>query len=300
MEEFGDLNVFIDTGYLYYFNIFSAFNMWSKNYPERMKQRCPEKPTTENLPDITTDDKFIMCLEKRFQVNLDKIFDVIRTKVFDGYTPPGIKPKFYFCMDSKPYWRSKIYPEYKMQRKFSAKYFNTGKAFNYLANIIVPKMDIGGYFGIKVLQVDTAEADDIIMTIIKRMKHPNNIIIGTDHDFIQVLGNARMFDLTGKEITTKTIAKRLINKETEISEKEYLLTKLLMGDKSDNLPSVFDRCGPKTAYKLVKSPVKLRSRLVESGSHGLRLMDINRRLIDCNKIPLEIQKGIIYEYCAKK
>lgn len=297
LYEFGDLNVFVDTGYLYYYVIYGAFNMWSKMYPDRYKQRCPTEPSIDDLPDLTTDDRYIMCLEKKFQHNLDKIFYIIKNKVFEGYTPPGIKTRIYFCNDSKPYWRTEIlYPEYKMQRKLSRKYFNTGKAFNYLSNVIVPKLDIENFFGIKTLNVNGAEADDLIMVLCRNIKHNNNIIIGTDHDLIQVLDKARMFDLIGREITTSKIAYKLVKENIEITPKEYLLTKFIMGDKSDNIQSVFNRCGPKTAFKLVKNTDKLRKKLISGGKSAYDRLELNRNLIDAKRIPRNIQKQIIMEY----
>jgi 5'-3' exonuclease len=302
LENYGDLNVFIDSGYLNYYTIYGAFNMWKRMYKDRYKQRCPDKPTTKDLPNLCTDDRFIMCLEKKLQMNLDKMFNVVRTKVFDGYTPPGIKTQFYFCNDSKPYWRkTDLYPEYKMQRGLSGKFFDTSKAFNYLLGVIIPKMDVENYFGIKTLEVQYAEADDIIMTLIKRMRHTHNVIFATDHDYIQVLNKAKQFDLIGNQITTKTIAKKLVKDENvHITPEEYLNVKCIQGDGSDNIPAIYDRCGPKTAYKLMQNPKLLRERLIEQGQQAVNQLDLNRKLIDCNNIPLQLQKEIVYEYSRVK
>jgi 5'-3' exonuclease len=303
LEDYGDLNIFIDCGYLNYYTIYGAFNMWKKSYPDRFKQRCPSSPQVENLPDLTNDDRFIMCMETKMQRNLDKIFNVVRTKVFGGYTPPGIQPKFYFVTDSRgvPYWRkTDLYPEYKMQRKLSKKYFNTSKAFGYLDSVIIPKMDIENFFGIKTLSVDRAEADDIIMTLIRYMKHTHNVIIATDHDYIQVLDKAKMFDLIGKEITVDSISEKLTKKpDIKVTTTEYLLSKFLMGDTSDNIPAIYDGCGPVTAYKLATNPAKLREKLLDNKQAPQRLK-LNRKLIDCKQVPIDLQKEIIYEYSRSK
>lgn len=303
LQDYGDLNIFIDCGYLNYFTIYGAFNQWSKQYKDRLKQRCPSKPRVNDLPDLTTDDKFIMCLERKMQINIDKIFDVVKTKLFCGVKPPGIRPKFYFVNDCNrsDYWRkTQLYPEYKMQRSLSPKYFNTGKAFDYLLDVIVPKMDIEGYFGIKTLKVDRAEADDIILTLIKYMKHTHNVIIATDHDYIQILDKARLFDLAGREITVDHISEKSTNTPgVKLTPSQYLKVKCLRGDTSDNIPGIYDGCGPKTAYKMFLNPSLLREKLMENKSI-VDQFKLNMALIDASKIPIDIQKEIIYEYSRVK
>lgn len=303
LQDYGDLNIFIDCGYLNYFTIYGAFNQWSKQYKDRLKQRCPSKPRVNDLPDLTTDDKFIMCLERKMQINIDKIFDVVKTKLFCGVKPPGIRPKFYFVNDCNrsDYWRkTQLYPEYKMQRSLSPKYFNTGKAFDYLLDVIVPKMDIEGYFGIKTLKVDRAEADDIILTLIKYMKHTHNVIIASDHDYIQILDKARMFDLAGKEISAEHISMKATKMEgVKLTPSQYLQVKCLQGDTSDNIPGIFSGCGPKTAYKLLTNPYKLKEKLLEDKSI-VNQFKLNMKLIDASNIPMDLQKEIVMEYSRVK
>jgi 5'-3' exonuclease len=181
-----------------------------------------------------------------------------------------------------------------MQRKKAKRFFNTGKAFQYLSTIIVPKLNIEDYFGIKTLSVDSAEADDILMCLIRRMKHPHNVIIATDHDYIQILDKCRMFDLSGKEINREYISEKIAGDDS-LSVSDYLKIKIIMGDKSDNIPSIFDRCGPKTGYKLVKNPTLLREKLQENPS-SVKQLQLNKALIDATRIPVELQKKIIMEY----
>lgn len=51
--------------------------------------------------------------------------------------------------------------------------------------------------------------------------------------------------MSGKEI------RRTLGNE-EVTADEFLLGKILMGDKSDNITQVLPKCGPKTALKLVR------------------------------------------------
>jgi len=303
LQDYGDLNIFIDAGYLFYYTIYGAFNMWKKSYPDRFKQKCPSKPQLEDLPDLTIDDRYIRCLETKMQRNLDKIFYVIKNKVFDGFTPPGLRPRVYFVKDSisSDYWRkTDLYPEYKMHRKLTGKYFKTSKAYDYLLSVIIPKLNMEEYFGIQTIEVDTAEADDIIMCLIKCMKHTHNAIISTDHDYIQILDKAKMFDLTGKEITAALISGKITgDPDIVLPNADYLKIKCLMGDTSDNIPAIYSGCGKKTAYKLFKNSAKLREALTERPG-ALKRIKLNQALIDADNIPMELQRKIVNEYSRIK
>lgn len=296
LKEFGDMNIFIDSSYVIYYTLYGAYNMWKKEYSDRYKQKIVDG----EVPDLTLDDKYTHCLQVKYENNMDKIFNLVKNKLFGGFTPPKMNPIIYFVYDDKgsEYWRKKIYPEYKEQRKHQKKNFQVGAAFNYLTNIILPKIDIENYYGITLLKVDHAEADDIIMTLIRRMKHNNNVIIGTDHDYIQVLNNARMFDLSGNEIDINTISEKNIGK-TGMTHDTYLLCKYITGDKSDNIQQVFPRHGYKTAWKLIHDKHRLIDKFKQVDG-SMKKFKQNIYLIDCKKIPENIQRDIIKAYMRVK
>lgn len=299
MKQFGDLNIFIDASYVMYYTVHGAFSMWKNEYNSRFNERCPEK-VVQDAPDITNDDKYLYCLQKKMENNLDSIFNIIKDKMFDGFHPPGLRPKVYFCLDdvSRNYWRKQsIFKEYKSHRKSVPSFFNAGKAFRYLYEIILPQLELEEFFGIKSILVDSAEADDIIMTLVRRMKHNNNCIIATDHDMIQVLDKARMFDLQGKEINISYISNKCIGSEDMTSE-TYLKTKLLVGDKSDNIPQVFERVGWKKAWDLMSDKETLKEKLKDQ--QAFNRLQLNSKLIDCKYIPSDIQKDIIKSYIETK
>ena len=56
-----------------------------------------------------------------------------------------------------------------------------------------------------------------------------------------------------------------------------------MGDKSDNIPSIIKKCGPKTAEKLALNNSEL-IKLFEKNTDAKKQYDINRSLIDFNYI----------------
>ena len=114
-------------------------------------------------------------------------------------------------------------------------------------------------------------------------KYLGTILIASDHDFLQIDG-VREFDLFGKE------AKRTLGDE-EVSADEFLLGKILMGDKSDNIKQVFYKCGPKTALKLVKDRDTLKKMLSESMESAKRFL-LNKKIISFKEIPTELSDRI--------
>ena len=64
-----------------------------------------------------------------------------------------------------------------------------------------------------------------------------------------------------------------------------------MGDKSDNIKQVFNKCGPKTALKLVKNKDVLKKMLDESQESSNRY-SINKKIISFSEIPSDLAKKI--------
>ena len=58
-----------------------------------------------------------------------------------------------------------------------------------------------------------------------------------------------------------------------------------MGDKSDNIPSVLNKCGIKTAIKCYDEPEYFEERLKKENAYAL--YERNKKLIDFNEIPPE-------------
>ena len=64
---------------------------------------------------------------------------------------------------------------------------------------------------------------------------------------------------------------------------KYLFCKCLMGDKSDNIPSAFPKCGQKTADKCWNSLEFLNKKIFNLGN--TEQFKQNKLLIDFNNIP---------------
>jgi 5'-3' exonuclease len=130
------------------------------------------------------------------------------------------------------------------------------------------------------IEVDKAEADDIIAVLSRNTKE-QVIIISSDKDFIQLkLENVSIYD------PIKKIFKEAVDIE------RYKTLHYMVGDKSDNILAIKARMGDKTAEKCIH---QLDEMLALNPEMKLRY-EFNKKMIDLDAIPEEIQKNILTEW----
>ncbi len=101
------------------------------------------------------------------------------------------------------------------------------------------------------LMIDFVEADDVIAYVCKHQKYKNynKIIVSSDKDFFQLLGDGNIFihRPSAKNITDPDylINGKMLTHKTGIHPNNYALARAIDGDKSDNLDGV-PRVGMKT------------------------------------------------------
>jgi 5'-3' exonuclease len=96
--------------------------------------------------------------------------------------------------------------------------------------------------------VDKVEADDVMAYVTHRLKSDDNhiTIMSSDQDFLQLVSrNVSVYAPTKKKIYTP----EKVKEEFGVSSYNFLIKKILMGDKSDNVPGVTG-LGPKKLLKL--------------------------------------------------
>ena len=290
-----DLNptvlVSVDGSYLLYYTLFGASNKWVKL--NSLNKELLENVTQDNLPKLTTRKDFTDLFEEQLIKRFETIYWIIKTRIFKdiNFTED---PKIYLCLDSplKNNWRMDVYSEYKQHRKLVAQKFDVRDAFAYGMDVLLNKIDINKYFGIKVIKVHAAEGDDVIATINTKLQATYKFIIASDRDFLQLTDNVRQFDLSGKEIKPEP------HKDIAVTNRQYLLAKILAGDVSDNIPQVFPRCRYTTAMKLVLNPEVLKERL-KNDPAALAQFRINQKLIDFKHIPETLTESILEEINTK-
>ena len=179
-------------------------------------------------------------------------------------------------------WRVSLYPEYKGTRKinYAKNKFMGGKVFKWCYENIIPELLNENAIQIK---VDNLEADDLIYLSSKKIVDDNmesNItIISSDHDLLQII------DLS-PNISLYTANVKCYNDKYSGSANYECFKKAILGDKSDNIASIFKRCGIKTVKKLYDDPQLLKDRFTkESGNDSFKLFCRNKVLVDFRNIP---------------
>lgn len=148
--------------------------------------------------------------------------------------------------------RKNLYPDYKgnrnVKRVTNWEGFDTqeeesesmsaqmSRLINYLEELPVD-----------MLAVDKVEADDVIAYATHKLKSDSNqvTIMSSDQDFLQLVSrNVSVYAPTKKKFYTP----EKVKEEFGVSSYNFLIKKILMGDKSDNIPGVRG-LGPKKLLK---------------------------------------------------
>ncbi len=200
--------------------------------------------------------------------------------------------------DSKNVWRREYFPNYKAGRKANREKseHDWDYIFNLLHNI---KDEIRNFLPYKVIEIETAEADDIIATLIKRIQKqvgPNHqkkvLILSGDKDFIQLHNNnVRQYN----PVLSKFVGK---GENPSIYIKEHILK----GDRSDGVPNILSddnvfidgrRQRPLSKKKINDWVNQVFMTFTEEEQKNY---DRNRKLIDLSCIPPELEAKINNEF----
>lgn len=205
--------------------------------------------------------------------------------------------------DDKRSWRKEIFPYYKSNRKKSREESDVdwSSLFYTLSKI---KLEIKDNFQYPVIQVEGAEADDVIATLV--IHHASILNTGThitilsgDKDFkqLQKFGNVSQYDPINK--------KKIIENLPERSLRELIIK----GDRGDGVPNILssdDSIFTGTRQKSISSK-KLQQWLEMSEDQLCSINDDiskgwkrNSQLISFDYIPDILQSKIMKEYKSQQ
>jgi 5'-3' exonuclease len=253
--------IFIDGSYFCFYRYHSLITWWKNAYP--LEQDVLLNPIDN--------EKFVEKFKKTFIDNIQKLPKNLNLD-------KNITPHIIVGKDCKrtEIWRNEIFPEYKANRNKDDGFMG-GPFFKmvYEENLFIE----GGAKAI--LKHPKLEADDCIALTVKHVlnKYPdcNVYIITSDKDYLQIASDrVQIYSLSFKKLTDQ-------KSSTGNSECD-LFVKILTGDISDNIPSIFSKCGPKTALKYFENKELFAKKLSESEQYK-KQYEINKTLIDFNNIP---------------
>ena len=200
--------------------------------------------------------------------------------------------KMVLCYDDKNYWRSEVFPYYKKNRKQEreASKYDWDLVFSVLNRI---RDEIRRYLPYYVIQVQGAEADDVIATLARSTASDKVLVLSADKDFIQLQRDKRVKQYD-------PIRNRWIENEDPV---HYLQEHIVRGDRSDGIPNILT-CDDaivsgKAQKKMSKEKISaLASMKPEDFTNFIRLRNWKRNseLIDFSNIPSNIKNNIIMKF----
>ncbi|RMG25230.1 MAG: hypothetical protein D6732_22585, partial [Methanobacteriota archaeon] len=134
------------------------------------------------------------------------------------------------CCDGKNYWRKKYNPYYKSGRKKARDKMPYDMKMIY-QTLDELKDELNRYFPYKIIEVEGAEADDVIGTICKELSNSFKILIySSDKDFYQLQRYPNVSQIS-------PMTKRFV--EDDKTPDEYLFEHIIRGDSGDGVTNVF-------------------------------------------------------------
>lgn len=203
--------------------------------------------------------------------------------------------------DNTNYWRRQFFPYYKANRKKNqeASELDWKAIFECLNKI---RQELKDYFPYRVIDIESAEADDIIGTLVREFGTEEEVMFGLDEkililsgdkDFIQlhVYKNVKQYDPTRKKWVSHN------------DPDKYLCEHILKGDSGDGVPNVLssDNCFVVGERQKPLTQKKIDS-LEELGLDGkfdhplYRNYVRNKTLIDLRFTPKELRSKIMESY----
>ena len=198
--------------------------------------------------------------------------------------------------DNTNIWRKKVYPYYKANRKknIEKSEMDWKSIFDCLSKI---RAELKEFFPYKVIDVESAEADDVIGTLVSKFGSELNtgekiLILSGDKDFIQLhrFANVSQYDPTRKKWIKYNDPTR------------FLQEHILKGDAGDGVPNILSdddtfvtnkRQKPMTVKRidefLKQDPTKYDSKIYKNYMR-------NKELIDLSNTPDYIKEQVITQY----
>jgi 5'-3' exonuclease, N-terminal resolvase-like domain/T4 RNase H, C terminal len=205
--------------------------------------------------------------------------------------------------DNRKYWRKELFPYYKAGRKKTRAKSDLDwhLIFDILAKI---KEELKKNFPYKVLDVEGAEADDIIATLVKhKINEQNILILSSDGDFLQLQKYNRP-NQSNKVKQYNPAQKKYLISDNPLKD---LKEKIISGDKGDGIPNILSasdcfvtetRQTPITKGKMQKF---LSEPYDDWEDDKSRIgFSRNQALIDLSFIPEDIEQKIINSYVEAK
>jgi 5'-3' exonuclease len=223
------------------------------------------------------------------------ILNTIRTYVKKFKESHG--PEVVIACDNKKYWRRDIFPYYKAHRRKVRE--SSGHDWTSIFEVLHKiKEELRVYSPYKVIDVDTAEADDIIAVLATKYSGTDKImILSSDKDFAQLQRYPNVEQYS-------PIMKKHIKEQFPTLQLKQMI---IRGDKGDGIPNILSkdetfvegvRQKPITEVKIIQWMNQPAEEFCNEDM--LRNFKRNEMLIDLTQIPESLKESIIDTYTNTK
>lgn len=195
--------------------------------------------------------------------------------------------------DNKRYWRREVFPPYKAHRKKNrdSSGHDWASIFECLHKV---REELKVHSPYRVLDIDGAEADDIIGVLAKKYgPHEKVMILSSDKDFVQLQINSNVVQYS------PTLKKYIKTEDAKVQLKHLILD----GDKGDGIPNILsaDNCIVEGVRQKAMTQKRLdelmNTNIPQDGTDDLkRNWSRNQQLIDLSFIPDNIVQSILDTY----
>lgn len=262
--------ILVDSSYTSFYRFFATRTWYSMAFKEEYKEITDFK--TYNWLE---NKEFIEKYEKMY---LDSIKKLVSTKVYNDSI-------IIFARDppQETIWRNDETCDYKAGRQDLTEKHNFKPVFKLTYQKLIPKWtkDNDNMFEIKQEKI---EADDIIALsckyITEKFKDKNIYIVSGDEDFLQ-LGNDNVYFANYR--------KKKVFQLTKEEATNSLVKKIVEGDCSDNIPSIFKGKRIPNKKSLLEDIEKLMD-FINDNSDYKKKYDKNKKIIDFEYIPEKFKK----------
>lgn len=267
--------ILVDTSYTTFHRFFATLRWFSFAKKEIYKEH-----KDDNTYDWSKEPLFI---EKYKKMYLDAIINVVSSNIYNNSI-------VIFCQDApqETLWRNDLSTCYKGNRVDLSEKHNFRPTFEYTYNILVPTL-VKHNKHIHAIKIANMEADDLIALATRYIRHkqPMNIvyIVSGDNDFLQ-LGYDNLYIADYK--------KDYMIHLTRTDAREALRIKIVTGDCSDNIPSIFpkDKSINNKRKKLIRENKDAMFQYLEENETARIQYEHNKKMISFRYIPKHFRKPV--------
>ena len=195
--------------------------------------------------------------------------------------------------DSKHYWRRDVFPFYKGNRKKNrdSSGHDWASIFECMNKVRSELKEFAPY---KVIDIEGAEADDIIGVLVQQYSEKEKVIIlSSDKDFVQLQTNSNVQQYSPS-------MKKFIKTDNAADQLKELI---INGDKGDGVPNILsgdnfivDGIRQKSITKVKLNEMMSMIIPLHGNDELKRNWARNKQLIDLSEIPQSLVKTIISRY----